>query len=107
MRTKVAVLQLNSTDQVEANLAALERLTGQAADDGAKLIVAPECFSYLGSDAAGSTSPGKLAIAESLPEGGPILARCAALAKAQNVELILVKERHPRFFKFFAVRHRL
>ena len=89
MRTKVAVLQLNSNDQVEANLAALERLTAEAADDGAKLIVAPECFSYLGSDAAGSTSPGKLAIAESLPEGGPILARCAALAKANDVELIL------------------
>ena len=89
MRTKVAVLQLNSSDQVEANLAALERLTNEAADDGAKLVVAPECFSFLGSDTAGSTSPGKLAIAESLPEGGPILARCLALAKASNVELIL------------------
>ena len=89
MRTKVAVLQLNSSDQVAANLAALERLTREAADDGAKLVVAPECFSYLGSDAPGSTSPGKLAIAESLPDGGPILARCAALAKATNVELIL------------------
>lgn len=89
MRTKVAVLQLNSSDQVEANLAALERLTREAADDGAKLVVAPECFSYLGSDAPGLSSPGKLAIAESLPDGGPILARCAALAKANNVELIL------------------
>ena len=89
MRTKVAVLQLNSNDQVDANLKALERVASDAADDGAKVIVVPECFSYLGSDAAGSTSPGKLAIAESLPEGGPILARCAALAKAKHVELIL------------------
>jgi len=88
-RTKVAVIQMTSTESVEDNLAVVERLVRAAAEDRASLVVVPECFAYLGSDAAGSTSPGKLAIAESLPEGGPILARCAALATSLSIELVL------------------
>jgi predicted amidohydrolase len=97
-RTKAAVIQMISTDQVEANLAQMARLVRAAAEDRASLVVVPECFAYLGSDAAGATSPGKAAIAERLaPEGisteafspGPILARCAALAKELSVELVL------------------
>lgn len=97
-RTKAAVIQMISTDQVEPNLAQMERLVRAAAEDRASLVVVPECFAYLGSDAAGATSPGKAAIAETLPpEGdskasftpGPILARCAALAKELSIELVL------------------
>lgn len=43
-----AVAQLCSTDDFEANLATCERLAQQAADRGAKLIVLPECFAFLG-----------------------------------------------------------
>src|SRR4051794_19548130 len=82
-RTKVAVLQLCSTPDLERNLAATERLTREAAADGAKLIVAPECFALLGPEDA------KLAIAEPLPEGGPILARMAELARTTGADLIL------------------
>ncbi|MBX7192148.1 MAG: carbon-nitrogen hydrolase family protein [Sandaracinaceae bacterium] len=88
-RTKAAVIQMCSTDQVETNLAQMERLVRAAAEDRASLVVVPECFAYLGADTAGATSPGKVAIAEPLPLGGPILARCAALAKELGVELVL------------------
>ena len=83
MRTKVGVVQMTSGADVAANLDAVERLVGQAVEDGAKLVVIPECFAYLGPE------EGKLAIAEALPEGGPILARMAALARQHRAELVL------------------
>ena len=82
-RTKVGVVQMTSTGDVDANLDATERLVGRAADDGAALVVVPECFAYLGRE------EGKLDIAEPLPKGGPILERCRALAKSRGVELVL------------------
>jgi len=82
-RTKVSVVQMTSVPDVEANLAATERLTREAASEGSKLAVIPECFAYLGPE------DGKLKIAEALPEGGPILARCAALARELSIELVL------------------
>jgi predicted amidohydrolase len=80
---KVAAIQMTSTADVEQNLNAALRLAEQAIDDGARLVVLPECFAYLGPE------DGKFAIAESLPKGGPILARCQQLAQAKNTELIL------------------
>lgn len=88
-RTKAAVIQMTSTESVEDNLRAMERLVREAAADRASLVVVPECFAYLGSDAAGATSPGKVAVAEPLPEGGPILDRCRRLAAELSVELVL------------------
>ncbi|MDQ3037489.1 MAG: carbon-nitrogen hydrolase family protein [Myxococcota bacterium] len=82
-KTKVGVVQMTSTADVEANLRTTERLVGEGASDGARLIVIPECFAYLGPE------QGKLAIAEPLPEGGPILARMAELARRAGVELVL------------------
>ena len=83
---KVAAVQMTSTPDTAANLAVAERLVGEAAADGAKLVVLPECFAHLG--------PGdsKLSIAEPLPpaaEPGPVLSRCAGWAKALQVELVL------------------
>lgn len=89
MRTKVGVVQMTSTADVEANLEATERCVGMAADDGAQLVLVPECFAYLGPEA------GKLEIAEPLPsssreqEGGPILERMRALARARDIDLVL------------------
>jgi predicted amidohydrolase len=80
---KVAAIQMTSTADVEQNLGAALRLAEQAIDDGARLVVLPECFAYLGPE------DGKFAIAESLPEGGPILARCQKLAQAKKAELVL------------------
>jgi predicted amidohydrolase len=74
---------MTSTADVEANLAVVERLVRAAAADRAELVVVPECFALLGPEEA------KHRIAEPLPEGGPILARCAALAREARVELVL------------------
>jgi predicted amidohydrolase len=82
-KTKVAAVQMTSGDDVERNLATAMRLTEAAIVDGAALIVLPECFALLGPEQQ------KLAIAEALPEGGPILARFAALARERVVELVL------------------
>jgi len=82
-RTKVAVLQLTSGPDLDANLAVVERLVTAAATDRAELVVVPECFALLGPEHA------KLGIAEPLPAGGPVLARCAALARATHTELVL------------------
>jgi predicted amidohydrolase len=82
-RTKVAAVQMTSTEDVENNLQTAVRLTREATLDGAELVVLPECFALLGPEQA------KLAIAESLPEGGPILARFTALARETNAEIVL------------------
>jgi len=47
---RVAAVQLNSTADTAANLAAADRLTRAAAADGAKLIVLPEKWTAMGSD---------------------------------------------------------
>ncbi len=75
---KAAVLQMNSRDDVAANLAAAERLLAQAAGEGATLAVLPENFAFMGAH-----EKDKLAHAED--EGrGPIqgfLARSAQQLK--------------------------
>jgi predicted amidohydrolase len=82
-KTKVAVVQMTSGPEVEKNLRTTESIVRDAAADGARVIVVPECFAYLGPE------KGKHAIAEPLPGGGPILARMAALAVATKSELVL------------------
>jgi predicted amidohydrolase len=78
-----AVVQMNSTPDVAANLDAMERLTADAAARGAELVALPEAFALIGPDRD------KRAILEPLPEGGPIFARCQALARAHHVHLVL------------------
>ena len=82
-RTKVSVIQMTSVPDVATNLGACERLVRDAAEDGSRLVVVPECFAFLGPE------EGKLGIAEPLPAGGPILARCAGWARELGIELIL------------------
>jgi len=81
MRT--AVIQMRTTPDVEQNLDAVERLLGRAAARGAVCALLPEAFAYIGPDA------GKQSIAEALPDGGPILARCQALARRHELHLVL------------------
>lgn len=76
-------MQMTSRGEVAENLAVVDRLVRRGAADGCELVVLPECFAYLGRE------EGKLPITEPLPQGGPILAECQALAKELGVELIL------------------
>lgn len=82
---KVAAVQMTSTPDLASNLATAERLVRDAAGEGARLIVLPECFAHLG--------PGdsKLAVAEPLPPApaGPVLSRFVSLARGLQVELVL------------------
>lgn len=69
---RVALCQLRSGDDVEANVACAERLLREAAEGGADLAALPEYTAYLG--------PRPASIAETLP-GGPVGERFAALAR--------------------------
>lgn len=82
-RTQVAVVQMTSTPEVEQNMEAAERLVRQGAEAGAALVALPESFAYLGPES------GMRALAEPLPEGGPLLARCRGWARELGVELLL------------------
>src|SRR5262245_36532396 len=66
----VGAVQLRSTDDLAANLAACRRLAAVAADRGARVIVLPECFAFLG-----RKEGDKMAVAEVLDASkpGPIL----------------------------------
>ncbi len=81
--TQVAVIQMTSTPDVEQNMRAAERLIRRAAAAGAGLAVLPEAFAYLGPES------GQRDVAENLPEGGPLLARCQGWARELGLELIL------------------
>ena len=81
--TQVAVIQMTSTPEVEQNMTAAERLVRRAVDAGARLAVLPEAFAYLGPEA------GQRAVAELLPAGGPLLARCQEWARSGDLELVL------------------
>ncbi|HYJ08687.1 MAG TPA: carbon-nitrogen hydrolase family protein [Polyangiaceae bacterium] len=81
--TQVAVVQMTSTPDVEQNMRSAERLVRRAAAASAKLVLLPEAFAYLGPEA------GQRELAEPLPEGGPLLARCRGWARDLSVELVL------------------
>ncbi len=81
--TQVAVVQHNAGTDVAQNLTTLTALTRQAAAAGAQLIAWAEAFAYLG------RHEGKQEILEPLPQGGPILSHCQALAKELKCALLL------------------
>jgi deaminated glutathione amidase len=77
---KVAAVQLNSTADTAANLAAADRLTRAAAADGARLIVLPEKWTSIGSDEQ------LRAAAETLD--GPAISWARAVARELGVDLV-------------------
>jgi len=79
---KIAAIQMVSTPSVETNLAAARRLVGGAAAAGAKLVVLPEYFCFMG-----RSDRDKLAIAERIGDG-PIQDALAAIARGHGVWLI-------------------
>jgi predicted amidohydrolase len=76
---RVGLVQLNSQHDVAANMAAIERLVGDAAERGARFVMLPEYAPYLGPDA------GYRASAEPIP--GPLTERFAALAQRHDIYL--------------------
>src|SRR6476469_1468663 len=86
---RVAAVQLCSSNDVAANLARCRELTAQAASDGARLVVLPECFSFLG-----RVEGEKLGIAEVFDTeagespGGPVMSALRELAVKHGVWLV-------------------
>ena len=80
---------MRSTHDLSANLARCRELAGQAAADGAQLIVLPECFSFLG-----RREGDKLAIAETLDgedaarAPGPVMTALRELATRHGVWIV-------------------
>lgn len=67
-----AVVQLQSGDDLEANLRAVRHGVAEVARRGARLVVLPENFAYFG------TEDGRAAMAEDLDAGNGPIARCLA-----------------------------
>lgn len=80
---RASVVQLNSGDDVAANLRRCEHWVGRAAESGASFVVLPENFAIFGSES------GKCAAAESLDGAyGPIVQSLSAMAKKHKVFLL-------------------
>jgi deaminated glutathione amidase len=77
---RVAAVQLNSTADPAANLVVADRLTRAAAEDGARLIVLPEKWTAIGSDAQ------LHAAAQTLE--GPAIDWARATARELDVDLV-------------------
>ena len=80
-RWRVAAVQMTSTDDVAANLAAAERLAGEGAAGGATLIAFPENFAFLRREG--------VRIPAAQPIDGPIVASMAATARRLRVWMLL------------------
>jgi predicted amidohydrolase len=80
-RVRVAVAQMNSTADVEANLASAERLVAEAAGQGARFVGLPENFAFLRSEGEPVPEPQDL--------DGPWVSRMAAAARRHAVMLLL------------------
>ena len=74
---RVALCQMRSGEDVEANVVLAERLLDEAADGGADLAALPEVFTYLGSAA------GRANAAEPVP--GPTTERLSAVARTRRM----------------------
>lgn len=85
--TRVALVQLCATADVDANVTTAERLARDAADGGADVILLPEAYAFIGAHQA------KLEIVEPIIEPSerpaPILDRFRALAADTGTEIVL------------------
>ncbi len=77
---RAAVVQMNTSEDVDSNLKVAMSLVGRAALRGAGLVVLPEKFHYLGDPA------GVAAVTESLD--GPVSQACSAAAAEYGVFLV-------------------
>jgi deaminated glutathione amidase len=77
---KAAAVQLNSSADLDANLALADRLVRAAAADGAELVVLPEKWTAMGSD--------EQLRAAAQPLDGPAVAWARGLASELSVDLV-------------------
>ena len=80
---RVGAVQMTATDDVSANLAVCSELTARAASEGARLVVLPECFSFLG-----RREGDKLAMAEALDGKGRVMSQLRELATKHGVWML-------------------
>jgi predicted amidohydrolase len=80
---RVGAVQMCSTDDFAANLATTRALVDRAAGEGAKLVVLPECFSFLG-----RREGDKLPIAETLDGSGRVASMLRELATKHGVWIV-------------------
>ncbi len=80
---RVGAVQLCSTPDLPANLAACRMLVERAAAGGAQLVVLPECFAFIGRGEGD-----KMPHAESLEGGGPILDTLRELATRHGLWIV-------------------
>ncbi len=80
---RVGAVQMRSTDDLAANLATCRTLTARAAAEGAKLVVLPECWAFLG-----RAEGDKLPIAEDLAGDGPMMTTLRELATQHGVWIV-------------------
>ncbi|KMZ64684.1 Nitrilase/cyanide hydratase and apolipoprotein N-acyltransferasefamily protein [Zostera marina] len=78
-KIRVAVAQMTSINDIDANFDTCARLTEKAAGEGAMLMCLPECFSFIGAES--------LSIAEDMD--GPIMLRYCELARKWNIWISL------------------
>ena len=86
---RVALIQLCATTDVAANLATSERLIRQAADAGARTILLPEAFAFIGPDKLKREIVEPIGPGINLPSNSPILDLCQALALETGADLVL------------------
>src|SRR5687768_638672 len=81
----VAAVQMCATDDFAANLATVRRLGDEAGAAGARVIVLPECFAFLG-----KKEGDKMAVAEVIDraEPGPIISALRDLADRHRAVVI-------------------
>ncbi|MCU1277605.1 MAG: carbon-nitrogen family hydrolase [bacterium] len=78
------VVQVTSGADLEHNLARCSELVESAVKMGAKLVVLPENFAFLGEH-----ETAKMAVAEAVPGDGRILSTMSRLARSRSVDLVL------------------
>jgi len=81
---RVAVIQMNSTPEVQRNLEQAKGLLERARGEGAGVALLPEAFAYLGPDVVAAGVGENIAAG-----GGPILSFCQELASRLQMELVL------------------
>jgi nitrilase len=80
--TKVAAVQMVSTPSVTENMASAGRLIGQAAEQGAQLVLLPEYWAIMGLQELDKVAHGEQ------PEGGPLQSFMADMAREHQLWLI-------------------
>ncbi|MCS6898170.1 MAG: carbon-nitrogen hydrolase family protein [Myxococcales bacterium] len=80
---RIAAAQLNSQEDVTENLTVVERLAGEARQQGASVLLLPENFAFLG-----GTDEQRRTVAEAVDGNGPILATLRRLAREHDLTVI-------------------